>query len=143
MANEVEKYNTLALADIEKINGLTDDDIEKLNGFEYTGATAFKGILAFGALVSGSATGITNLVNTSGIVASDTSAVASADRNTAGCEYGTGTALFAFGYSGYTNLVNTSGVVASNVSLVGTARHWPSASAYGTGLGIFVFGDTP
>ena len=37
MANEIEKVNTIAIADIEKFNGKTDDNIEKLNAFEFTG----------------------------------------------------------------------------------------------------------
>lgn len=37
MANEIEKLNTIAIADIEKINGKTDDNIEKLNAFEFAG----------------------------------------------------------------------------------------------------------
>jgi len=37
MANEIEKVNTIAIADIEKINGKTDDNIEKLNAFEFAG----------------------------------------------------------------------------------------------------------
>ena len=37
MANEVEKFNAVAIADIEKINTRTDDNIEKLNGFEFSG----------------------------------------------------------------------------------------------------------
>jgi len=40
MANEIEKVNTIAIADIEKINGKTDDNIEKLNTFELAGVTA-------------------------------------------------------------------------------------------------------
>ena len=31
MANEIEKVNTIAIANIEKINTLTDANIEKLN----------------------------------------------------------------------------------------------------------------
>jgi len=37
MANEIEKLNAVAIADIEKFNGKTDDNIEKINGFEFTG----------------------------------------------------------------------------------------------------------
>tara|TARA_Y100000310_G_scaffold300433_1_gene336103 strand:- start:55 stop:714 length:660 start_codon:yes stop_codon:yes gene_type:complete len=37
MANQVEKVNAIAIADIEKIIGLTDDNIEKINGLEFTG----------------------------------------------------------------------------------------------------------
>ena len=37
MANEIEKVNTIAIADIEKINGITDDNLQELNTFEMTG----------------------------------------------------------------------------------------------------------
>ena len=37
MANEVEKVNAIAIADIEKINGKTDANIEKINALELTG----------------------------------------------------------------------------------------------------------
>jgi len=37
MANEIEKVNTIAIADIEKFNGKTDDNIEKLNSLEFVG----------------------------------------------------------------------------------------------------------
>jgi len=39
MANEVEKLNTIEIADIEKVNNLSDDDIEKINTLEFTGFT--------------------------------------------------------------------------------------------------------
>ena len=37
MANEIEKLNTIAIADIEKVNTLTDDNIEDINTLEFTG----------------------------------------------------------------------------------------------------------
>ena len=37
MANEVEKVNAIAIADIEKIINKTDDNIEKISGLEFTG----------------------------------------------------------------------------------------------------------
>ena len=39
MANQVEKVNAIAIADIEKINNLTDDNMEKISGLEFTGVT--------------------------------------------------------------------------------------------------------
>ena len=39
MANEVEKVNAIAIADIEKIINKTDDNIEKISGLEFTGVT--------------------------------------------------------------------------------------------------------
>ena len=144
MANEVEKYNTLALADIEKINGFTDDDIEKLNGFEFSGVTLLKAIFAFGRADSG-LIGISSLVNDVGVIASDTSAVGTARELLAAADYGTGTAIFAFGNTGSKvttkNLINTSGVVASDATGAGTARSGLAACEYGTGLAIFAYGN--
>ena len=37
MANEIEKLNTIEIADIEKVNNLSDDDVEKINTLEFTG----------------------------------------------------------------------------------------------------------
>ena len=100
MANEIEKFNALALADIEKINGFDDDDIEKLNGFEFTGTIPVQGIFAFGFDASSATSGTSNLVNTSGVVGSDVSAVGTASQKLGACEYGTGTAIFVYGSGG-------------------------------------------
>lgn len=37
MANQVDKFNTIAITDIEKINALDDDAIDKLNGLTFAG----------------------------------------------------------------------------------------------------------
>ena len=42
MANQVEKLNTIAIADIEKVNTLTDDNIEKINTLEFAGTSSFR-----------------------------------------------------------------------------------------------------
>ena len=55
MANQVEKVNNIAIADIEKFNGKTDDNIEKINGLEFTGVTDAHTLIAT-ATASGSAT---------------------------------------------------------------------------------------
>jgi len=44
MANQVEKLNTIAIADIEAINGLNDAAIEGINGLEFTGVVPYTGI---------------------------------------------------------------------------------------------------
>ena len=44
MANEIEKLNTIAIADIEKINGKDDDDIQAFNSFEFTGVIPYGGL---------------------------------------------------------------------------------------------------
>ena len=60
MANEIEKVNTIAIADIEKFNGKTDDNIEKLNTLEFAGlASTFYGSRAvFTVPTGGSASNI-------------------------------------------------------------------------------------
>jgi len=42
MANQVEKLDTIAIADIEKVNTLTDDNIEKINTLEFTGTSTYE-----------------------------------------------------------------------------------------------------
>ena len=106
-----------------------------------------KGIFAFGN--SGSVTNIKNLVNSSGVVASDATGVGTARSNAAGTTYGGDKGIFGFGnpaasgYTGITNLVSNSGVVASDTSAVGTARQGLAAAQYGgiaAGTAIFGFG---
>ena len=82
---------------------------------------------------------MTNLVNSSGVVASDVSGVGTARGLISAASYGGDKAIFAYGDSGATNaegatnlsnLVNSSGVVASDVSGVGTAREGIAAAGY-------------
>jgi len=96
-----------------------------------------------------SKTGITNLVNTSGVVASDVSAVGTARQDLAAAGYGSDKAIFGFGKtgdwpnedpSGVTNLVNNSGVVQSDTSAVGTARLQLQAETYDDDKAIFFYG---
>ena len=147
MANEIEKLNTIAIGSIAKFNAKTDDNIEKLNGFEFNAPLLLKGIMGFGNGDAGRV-GITNLISNSGVVGSDVSAVGSARNETAATEYGTGTAIFAFGTTfsagsvATSNLVNSSGVVASDTSGVGEARGILAAAAYGTDKGIFAYGES-
>ena len=146
MANVIEKFNAIALADIEKINGKTDDNIEKLNGFEFTGVTQ-QGLMYAG--IAGSTYHSTkNLVSTSGVVATDTDNSTLDKKMLAGAEYGTGLGIFAFGEpasggmsaGGVSNLVNTSGVIAADVSRVGTGRYLLAAAGYGGDKASFGFG---
>ena len=88
-----------------------------------------------------------NLVNSSGVVASDTSGVGTARRSLGATAYGGDKAIFGYGLDGsnrlsMTNLVNNSGVVGSDVSGVGTARSGIAAVAYGsTGKAMFAYGE--
>ena len=109
-----------------------------------------KAIFAYGDTGSATATAISNLVNSSGVVASDVSGVGTARIGVAAATYGVDKAIFAYGSSDYSsklsmsNLVNNSGVVASDVSGVGTARYSLAAAAYGgiaAGKAIFGYGE--
>jgi len=154
MANEIEKYNIIALGSIEKINGLTDGNIQEINGFEFTYVppVSYKGILGFGTYAGGGSgdTGKTNLVSTSGVIAADTTAVGGGRRGLAACEFGTGEAIFAYGTIwnqghgyGISNKVNTSGVVASDVSGIAVFRVNLAACGYGGDKGAFAYGNSP
>ena len=103
-----------------------------------------KALFAYGQPASGF-TSVSNLVNSSGVVASDTTGVGSARGWLGGATYGIDKAIFGFGTTGsatgITNLVNSSGVVGSNVSAVGTARHEVAAAGYGNDKAIFAFGN--
>ena len=108
--------------------------------------TTYKGILGFGSLQSGSATGITNLISSSGVVASDTSAVGAARIQVQAATYGGDKAIFMGGYNGGTNdgvsnLVNNSGVVASDVTGVADGTTGTTGVNFGTGLAGFFYGD--
>jgi len=146
MANEVEKYNLLALSDIEKINGFADADIEKINGLEFSVFVADKGIFSYGAEIGVGATNKSQLVNNSGVMASEDNAVGTARGYNSGCEYGLGLAIFfagenaVGGYVSITNLVNTSGVVGADVTGVGEIRAGQTGCAYGDDKGIFAYG---
>ena len=104
-----------------------------------------KGLFAYGQGASAKLS-ISNLVNSSGVVASDVTGVGTARAYLAGASYGTDKAIFGFGttgsVTGVTNLVSNSGVVASDVSAVGTARNEVAAAAYGGDKAIFGFGTT-
>ena len=102
-----------------------------------------KGIFAFGW--TGAYTAISNLVSSSGVVASDTSGVGTARYGPGAAGYGVDKAIFAYGTSGprvsTSNLVSNSGVVGSDVTGVGTVRYALAAAGYGGDKAIFGYGD--
>lgn len=108
-----------------------------------------RAIFGYGRLGNNSRTSITNLVNSSGVVASDTAGVGTAKTQVTATNYGGDKAIFGFGNTsnsaasstGTTNLVNNSGVVGSDVSAVGTASSQKGASPFGVGKAIFGFGN--
>ena len=102
-----------------------------------------KGIFGYGS----STTNITNLVSSSGVVATDTTGVGTARYHLGAAGYGGDKAIFAYGEGAsgrvsLSNLVSNSGVVAADVTGVGTARTTPAAARYGTGTAIFGYGNS-
>ena len=106
-----------------------------------------KGIAAFG---DGGGASYSNLINSSGVVQSNTSLVGTARYAIGASTYGADKAIFAFGriggsYSNIKNLVNNSGVIASDATGVGQTRGYVSGVTYGgsaAGTAIFGFGYT-
>jgi len=103
-----------------------------------------KAIFGFG--FTGSNVSMTNLVNSSGVIAADVTGVGTARRGLAATSYGGDKAIFGYGYTGsyvsLTNLVSNSGVVASDTTGIGTARRYLDAVGYGGDKGIFGYGST-
>ena len=100
-----------------------------------------KAIMAFGSGDSN----ISNLISSSGVVASDSTGVGTGRSGVGANTYGTDKAIFAFGggESNLSNLVNNNGVVAADGTGVGTGRQQISASGFGTtGQAIFAYGTT-
>ena len=108
-----------------------------------------KAIFAFGNTViggTGTPSRVSNLVSTTGVIATDNAGVGLQRNNIAACGYGFDKGIFAFGFStavsGVSNLVSDTGVVASDVAAVGTARQGVGATGYGADLGYFFGGVT-
>ena len=91
---------------------------------------------------------MSNLVSTSGVVASDTSGVGTARYQLGALGFGNDKAIFYGGYLGsdvvtnLSNLVSNTGVVASDTSGVGDARTRLAGATYGVDKGIFAFGNS-
>ena len=113
-----------------------------VNALEPVAGPTQKAIFGYG--YTGSAVSMTNLVNSSGVIASDVTGVGTARSGLAAATYGTDKAIFGYGNTGsavsLTNLVNNLGVVAADVTGVGTARPNLAASNYGGDKAIFGYG---
>tara|TARA_R110000737_G_scaffold145404_1_gene175487 strand:- start:278 stop:1315 length:1038 start_codon:yes stop_codon:yes gene_type:complete len=111
-----------------------------------------QGIFPFGysfvvATDVGTDFGTSNIVNSSGVMQSDTAAVGTAKAQGAGATYGGDKGIHAFGRGtsaniSISNLISNVGVVSTDVTGVGTARLELSAVSYGVGLALFAFGTT-
>ena len=120
------------------------------NAFDHDPPPTQKAIFAFGTSGDGGSVAgrisLSNLVNSSGVVASDVTGVGTARYVLEAAGYGTDKAIFAFGHTtgkvSLSNLVSNSGVVASDTTGVGTARSSLAAATYGTDKAIFAYGLT-
>ena len=124
------------------------------NGLAAAGYGTDKAIFGYGGDFSGFppvSYSLTNLVSSSGVVATDTTGVGTARVGSAAAGYGTDKAIFGYGLSfaggppttlAITNLVSNTGVVATDTTGVGTARVDLAAAGYGSsGQAIFGYGD--
>jgi len=106
-----------------------------------------RAIFAFGSVNGGARTGISNLVNSSGVVQSDVSAVGTASEARMAATYGGDKAIFAFGNGSgsaivsFSNLVNNSGVIANDTTGVGLARGLLAGTEYGGDKALAAFGN--
>ena len=115
--------------------------------FDHTEPATQKGIFAYGQ-TGGSDVSISNLVSSSGVIASDVTGVGTARSYITAATYGGDKAIFGFGSTNLgsggqvsmTNLVNNSGVVGTDVTGVGTARLGAGSAGYGTDKAIFAYG---
>jgi len=148
--------NNLSMSNLVTNLGVVGTDVSGVGTGRYApGATGYgtdKAIFAFGHIGGGPGSScVSNLVNSSGVVASDTACAAGTNvcRERAGVNYGSsGEAIIAYGSSGSyggcqldSNLISSSGVVASNVTQVGQIRAFLAASPYDTDKGVFAFGE--
>jgi hypothetical protein len=107
-----------------------------------------RGIFGYGANSSSMELSISNLVSTTGVVATDTTGVGTARLYLTASSYGTDKAIFGYGspsisgspYLSMTNLVSNSGVVSSDTTGVGTQRRNLAATQYGGDKAIFGYG---
>ena len=118
---------------------ISDDAVAK----DHTPPPTQKAIFGYG--YAGGYVSMSNLVSSSGVIATDVSGVGTARRELAAAGYGVGLAIFGYGYTStavsLTNLVSYSGVVATDTSGVGTVRYAPAATRYGTDKAIFGYGS--
>ena len=102
-----------------------------------------RGIFAFG-YASGDQN-MRNLMNSSGVIATDVSGAGTSRYSVHAVSYGGDKAVYAFGINNsgkvnMSNLVSNSGVIASDTTGVGTSTGQRAAAGYGGDKGVFCFG---
>jgi len=119
-----------------------DDDA---SAYEPTQPPTQKGIFCYG--YEGGYHLLSNLVSSSGVVATDTSVAGTGVQDFGGASYGGDKGIFGYGEistggnTAKTNLVSNSGVVSADVTGVGSTRYQCRATDYGTDKAIFGYGS--
>ena len=121
-----------------------DDDV---SAFEPVVPITQKAIFGYGSTSGDNSVSMSNLVSSSGVVASDVTGVGTARNSLAAATYGGDRALFGYGGNddgkvSITNLVNNLGVIADDTTGVGTARSILAAATYGEDKAIFGYGTS-
>ena len=104
--------------------------------YEYVLVATQRAIFGYGSTGGSSVLSITNLVSTTGVVATNTTGVGTARWKLAAAAYGVDKAIFGYGtdtnYSqlSITNLVSNTGVVANDTTGVGSVRANLAAAGY-------------
>ena len=115
-----------------------------VNALEPVAPPTQKAIFGFGSIYSsGVRQNVTNLVNSSGVVATDTAGVGSARSALSALGYGGDKGIFAYGNTNKSNLVSNQGVIASDINSVGTNKNGGSGVTIGGDIGVFAFGSNP
>tara|TARA_R110000744_G_scaffold7158_3_gene24504 strand:+ start:28 stop:978 length:951 start_codon:yes stop_codon:yes gene_type:complete len=106
-----------------------------------------QGIMAWGTngnTGGGTAFSVSNLISTSGVVASDTTGVGTNRWGNCGATYSDDKGIFFGGYPGaagaLTNLVSNSGVVATDTTMVGRSSEGGGGMRFGGTKALFAFG---
>ena len=104
-----------------------------------------RAIFAYGRKADESFVSMSNLVNSSGVIAADVTGVGTNRYSTTNAPYGTDKGIFRGGDGGsflsLSNLVSNSGVVAADVTGVGTATANGGGTGYGGDKGLMAYGD--
>ena len=148
-----------ALADVDTVTAApSDGQTIKWNGtnwvpadIEESASATQKALFGFGKVAGGNGyRNITNLISSTGVVATDTTGVGTVRDGLGGASYGGDKAIFGFGRNNddnndmgqknITNLVSNTGVVASDSTGVGKKKNEVCAAGYGGDKAFFGFG---
>ena len=101
-----------------------------------TAALRYRNKAIFGYGDAAGNVSMTNIVNNTGLVTTDTTGVGTARSGLAAAGYGGDKAIFGYGDTGsvssLTNLVSNTGVVGTDVTGVGTGRRYLAAAGFGS-----------